>query len=247
MEGETLSNNHEWNVIQLVENGEWYAVDVTWDDSENTIGYILDGRHIGDVSAGWRYTYFADNRYFMAHDGEPKQDHQAMSQLSYAVTSDTLTLDAPTLTESYISEVNGWSSYYCAAYIDDGATTQAVNYLIKYIHDNLQEANETLLYLRGDLIADEAVRVEGGAYLRLYGRVDLDNPRIRREENFTGVMFDVVAGGMLDLFDLTLDGGEMPSAQARRNTARLRNWRDARSPGVGARMPSRRRTAPKSI
>ena len=52
------TENHAWNYVQL--NGNWYAIDCTWDDPVSTTGY---------VSQGSKY------RYFLKGSNEFLQDH----------------------------------------------------------------------------------------------------------------------------------------------------------------------------
>ena len=59
------TENHAWNYVQL--NGNWYAIDCTWDDPVSTTGY---------VSQSSKY------RYFLKGSNEFVQDHTANGQFT---------------------------------------------------------------------------------------------------------------------------------------------------------------------
>lgn len=59
------TENHAWNYVQI--NGNWYAIDCTWDDPVSTTGY---------VSQSSRY------RYFLKGSNEFMQDHTANGQFT---------------------------------------------------------------------------------------------------------------------------------------------------------------------
>lgn len=59
------TENHAWNYVQI--NGNWYAIDCTWDDPVSTTGY---------VSQSSRY------RYFLEGSNEFMQDHTANGQFT---------------------------------------------------------------------------------------------------------------------------------------------------------------------
>lgn len=210
MSGETLDNNHEWNIIQPYDTGVWYAVDVTWDDGGSETRYSDSNNNlIATVYPAWTYTYFADNRYFVEHEGDPEQNHAAMSQLSYQVNSDDLGLEAPALTAAHLSEtIATWSCSYFEAYVESGAKASELNWVIGTFKENLKEADCAKLYLKGNVICDEAMRVAEDEYLELYGLIETPCA-IVRGKSFTETMFDVSSGGVLILNHLTLDGNRV--------------------------------------
>ncbi|MBR3561247.1 MAG: hypothetical protein IKN81_06965 [Oscillospiraceae bacterium] len=211
MSGDTLQNNHEWNIIRPYDNGVWYAVDVTWDDERDD----LDDLGYQDALVfyqTWTYRYFADNRYFTAHEGEPRQDHAAMTQIRYAI--DGLTLEAPALTADYIAEVDEWVPEELLLRVPDGAKASRLSEVIGVLRYNNYNARMITVQLVGDLDADARVTVPDGDYLRLFGNTQRAAPAIRRGESYAGVLFSVDAGGMLDLFDVALDGNGVPATGA---------------------------------
>ena len=70
--GDTGGTRHAWNIARM-EDGQWYLLDATWDDSAGNMGYFLsgsDGVHIADVpgKSGTGYFYqlpgISDEKYF---------------------------------------------------------------------------------------------------------------------------------------------------------------------------------------
>ena len=62
---EGKSENHAWNYVQV--QGEWYAIDVTWDDPVSTTGW---------VSQGSKY------RYFLKGSDDMNKDHVPSGQFT---------------------------------------------------------------------------------------------------------------------------------------------------------------------
>lgn len=78
--------NHLWNYVQL-ENGYWYAMDVTWNDSTNSDAYFLVGKDVMDEK------HTTSNR-IMASDQTVEFLYPVLSQSTYLPADFSLTAEA---------------------------------------------------------------------------------------------------------------------------------------------------------
>lgn len=197
-----LSCNHTWNVISL--DGAWYAVDVTWDDVENSVSISSGIARVMTVRCGWRYTYFADNRYFTAHWGLPAQDHAAMNQNVFSFSSADYALLPPALTAKYAAETTGWTARSFDVFTDTGSFVSDLTAALNLGTIWLAEARTATIHINGVLKADRTLMVPDGMTYRLVPVGE--TATIRRTKFYRGTMLTVAAGGTLELDGVTLDG-----------------------------------------
>ena len=78
--------NHLWNYVQL-ENGYWYAMDVTWNDSTNSDNYFLVGKDVMDEK-------HTTSNQIMASNQTVQFLYPILSQSTYLPTDFSLTVEA---------------------------------------------------------------------------------------------------------------------------------------------------------
>lgn len=207
----SLSSNHAWNVIRL--DGAWYAVDVTWDDGESSAYFTGgNGTLVATLQYGWRYTYFADNRYFTAHEGEPAQNHAAMSQNTFSSASEDWELQPPALALNDVEETSDWSAPSFDVYLEDGASVYALNGMLSSGTNRLTEARTAIIHFPCVFAADRALTVPDGMTYRLTPTGE--TAAIRRASGYHGALLTVAAGGTLELDGVVLDGEDAASNAA---------------------------------
>ena len=206
LDGGALSVSHAWNVILL--DGAWYAVDVTWDDRSSPSDFISSGVVFARLQYDWDYRYFADNRWFLPHEGESPQDHAAMHQNTYSVSSADYELNPPALAPERVEEVSGWSVTGFDILAEDGAYLSSLDWMLQTVTERLPQAASACIHLSGELVGNRTFTVPGGLELRFSG----DAEAIRRAPDFRGTMLRVSVGGTLELDGVRLDGGQIETA-----------------------------------
>lgn len=207
--------NHAWNAILL--DGGWYAVDTTWDDS-GFFASLFSPEEFPDFSTDivieiCDYTYFADNRYFMAGSAVT-QDHKAYTQICFQSYYD-YGIGSPALEEGRYEGEGMPGAWGLRIYPAQGALMSDVNNIFTYGNSyyNLANAPFVEVYPFETLLVDEPFYVPARP-CRVIGDAVLS-----RSSGYTGSFFTVASGGNLQLLDVELDGSGAASASALISTA----------------------------
>jgi|GEM_PF-2476448 len=87
--------DHMWNYVQM-EDGYWYAIDVTWNDSTGQNTYLLVGKDVMDQA------HTTDSRFMQ--NPHMTFSYPVLNNLSYVAPADGLEVAIPTLTYLRLSE-----------------------------------------------------------------------------------------------------------------------------------------------
>lgn len=204
--GSSTESDHMWNAVQL--DGNWYCLDVTWDDIDET---STTSNSAVDYST-MRYQYFLNNDYFVGGS----KDHNILGQSNCGGES---FLQAPDIKAGQYGtgdlvpeEITFW--LYPAGGKDTANLSDALEIVERYSLGSFRYSSIPVvnIILTSDATVSSACYVPADREYWVMSNDDSTQYELVRGDTFTGPMFYVEKNGELLLFDLDLLGNESAAA-----------------------------------
>ena len=186
-------SNHMWNAVEV--DGEWYCVDVTWDDIDMAQGDLPGCPDIAFTMAS--YTYFLDNTPFLTEN--PAQDHRSSGNI-YFQSSFPMTFALPELAQTPHSAADVSVGHLTISY--SGTALEIPNIFWNYQFNGISPSDLSNITLRlsEDQTLSRSFRVPAGKSYVLEAATPLT---ISRAEGFEAPMF--LLNGSLTCRNVTCD------------------------------------------
>ena len=204
--GSSTESDHMWNAVQL--DGNWYCLDVTWDDIDET---STTSNSTVDYSTMW-YQYFLNNDYFVGGS----KDHNILGQSNCGGES---FLQAPDIKAGQYGtgdlvpeEITFW--LYPAGGKDTANLSDALEIVERYSLGSFRYSSIPVvnIILTSDATVSSTCYVPADREYWVMSKKDSIQYKLIRGDTFTGPMFYVEKNGELLMFDLDLLGNESAAA-----------------------------------